>query len=696
MSKENILGTLVVVVLKAQHLIDNHTFYKQDPYAKLSLSGATKQTPPDPKGGQHPVWDAELRFPISKDASKNNRTLTISVFAEERKDDELLGEGTIDITDTLKTGEFDNWVPLSLKGAQRGEVYLEMTFFASGPAPLTRRPTKFTNPSERLGRPQQPVTQHPQRVTSQPQLPPSTLAPQGQQGPRVNSQDVRRQGPPRAQQVPLPGAWPGPSAQRQQLPPDPEPKQEFVPSILRPGGPSRTGNTSPNAYPAQPQPAHQNTTSPLPGSHAPQGHISSSPQLEAQPQHTRRVSSYSGQGSSGYEEYAASGHATTQHSPQTQPEVAHAHHNFSSQPPPQQQQHQRVASQPAPYISPYPPNNHSVAQTYATPPASAPPVQSYVATQSPAPSTFSYQATPGPTGPGPVPPTQPHAATSSPVPPVYPPATNISAAPPSPLSHLYPVTPGSPSRPPGAPSSPAPGPHLFTASPVPFTSPYASGSPAPHAQPYLSPSVLAPPVQSRFSPPSSPPLTQSYFSPPNSLFPVPTSPPPIPSYGHSYEPPAAPSFPAPSFPVPQSTIDWTSPAASPPPPTPFSVPHNLEPELPDPYLLRRYQTPLPLPPGSSRAPSAQPKPPAPAPAAVASTRRDENERAARELQYREGEERARVRREQEERDAELARSLDRELNLDGGGGGVGGDKPLPPHRRAESIGGHRSAMPGAW
>lgn len=112
MSKENNLGTLVVVVLKAQHLIDNHTFYKQDPYAKLSLSGATKQTPPDPKGGQHPVWDAELRFPISKDASKNNRTLTISVFSEEKKEDSLLGEGSVDITDTLKTGEFDGVPPL--------------------------------------------------------------------------------------------------------------------------------------------------------------------------------------------------------------------------------------------------------------------------------------------------------------------------------------------------------------------------------------------------------------------------------------------------------------------------------------------------------------------------------------------------------------------------------------------------------
>ncbi|KAI9457134.1 C2 domain-containing protein, partial [Russula earlei] len=149
------LGTLVIVVLKAQHLIDNHTFYKQDPYAKLSLSGGTKQTPVDPKGGQHPVWDAELRFPISKDPSKSNRTITISVWSQEKKDDELLGEGSLDITDTLKCGEFDDWVPLSLNGTQRGEVYLEMTFFAAGPAPLTRRPSKFTNPAERLSRPLQ-------------------------------------------------------------------------------------------------------------------------------------------------------------------------------------------------------------------------------------------------------------------------------------------------------------------------------------------------------------------------------------------------------------------------------------------------------------------------------------------------------------------------------------------------------------
>ncbi len=276
MSKE--LGTLVIVVLKAQHLIDNHTFYKQDPYAKLSLSGATKQTPVDPKGGQHPVWDVELRFPISRDPSKSNRTLVISVFSEEKKDDELLGEGTIDITDTLKSGEFDgaptfslasccglntviDWVPLSLKGTQRGDVYLEMTFFAAGPAPLTRRPSKFTNPAERLARLQQLISQRPQRVVSQPL--PSLLTPGGQ-GSWTDSHEGPRQGRSKVQQVPLPGPWPGQSVQQHQqaqpaapshlnrrssksedgplppLPQDAEPNGESVPSILRPGGPSRT------------------------------------------------------------------------------------------------------------------------------------------------------------------------------------------------------------------------------------------------------------------------------------------------------------------------------------------------------------------------------------------------------------------------------------------------------------------------
>jgi Ca2+-dependent lipid-binding protein len=51
MSKE--LGTLVVVVLKAKNLYDKHSFYKQDPFAQISLDGKTHRTEVDIKGGQH-------------------------------------------------------------------------------------------------------------------------------------------------------------------------------------------------------------------------------------------------------------------------------------------------------------------------------------------------------------------------------------------------------------------------------------------------------------------------------------------------------------------------------------------------------------------------------------------------------------------------------------------------------------------
>jgi len=108
------LGTLIIVVLKAQHLIDNHTFYKQDPFAQLSLGETVKKTPVDPKGGQHPVWDAELRFTISRDSNKKTRSLQVACYSREKRSDELLGEATMDIEQTLSSGEFDGTAILSL------------------------------------------------------------------------------------------------------------------------------------------------------------------------------------------------------------------------------------------------------------------------------------------------------------------------------------------------------------------------------------------------------------------------------------------------------------------------------------------------------------------------------------------------------------------------------------------------------
>ncbi|KAF4597482.1 hypothetical protein EYR40_007941 [Pleurotus pulmonarius] len=165
MSKE-LLGTLIIVVLKARNLPDPHSFYKSDVYTQVSLNNETKSTPVDVKGGQHPVWDAELRFPIMKDAAAKFRELKVSCWSKEPRTDEKLGEGKIDISETLKTGEFDDWISLSTPEAGvRGDVYLEMTFYAAAPMPATtnrlsaapgaqllRRPSKLSQ-ADRLSRP---------------------------------------------------------------------------------------------------------------------------------------------------------------------------------------------------------------------------------------------------------------------------------------------------------------------------------------------------------------------------------------------------------------------------------------------------------------------------------------------------------------------------------------------------------------
>ncbi|KAI0331134.1 hypothetical protein GY45DRAFT_1249490, partial [Cubamyces sp. BRFM 1775] len=146
------IGTLVVVVLKARNLRDKHTFYKQDAYAQATLNKVTKKTQVDVKGGQHPVWDEELRFPVSKRVSDETRKLEVSCWSKEPRTDECVGKGSVDISDTLKTGEFDDWVPLQMEdGTYRGEIFLEMTYYAKTP-PLQRRASKW-KPTERLARP---------------------------------------------------------------------------------------------------------------------------------------------------------------------------------------------------------------------------------------------------------------------------------------------------------------------------------------------------------------------------------------------------------------------------------------------------------------------------------------------------------------------------------------------------------------
>ncbi|TDL17362.1 hypothetical protein BD410DRAFT_776149 [Rickenella mellea] len=305
------LGTLVVVVLKARNLRDNHSIGKQDPYAIIRLANTSQRTKIDKRGGQHPLWDEEFRIPVSKKSNKDSRTLKVQCWSEEGREDEIVGEGEVDISETLRTGEFDDWVKIEENGSYRGEVYLEMTFFAAGPAPqqpssLQRRPSKLPA-AERLWRP--PNSESPKHSPNSspgrsPALQPSTLPPAGTKplggrngspGRKPNvSQAGNHLAPPPHRDVALP---PLPEDPRRLAPyPNPGANLTAVPSVLRPRNPKSSPTPIPEAQQSrasslpipipepQPQPyypQYQNQQQPTYGGYGgasqPQGGYSTSP-----------------------------------------------------------------------------------------------------------------------------------------------------------------------------------------------------------------------------------------------------------------------------------------------------------------------------------------------------------------------------------------------------------------------------------
>lgn len=188
-AKDLELGTLIVVILKARNLNDKHSIRKQDAFAQATLNGVTKKTHVDIKGGQHPEWDAELRFAVLENGAGKPRKLEVACFSKEPRSDDLLGRGTVDISDTLKTGEFDDWISLDIDGVARGELYLEMTYYANSVAPavamgglavpsylkegVQRRPSKLLR-SDRLSRPSQAINFPPPQNSTSTQVRKST------------------------------------------------------------------------------------------------------------------------------------------------------------------------------------------------------------------------------------------------------------------------------------------------------------------------------------------------------------------------------------------------------------------------------------------------------------------------------------------------------------------------------------------
>ena len=114
-----------------------------------------------------------------------------------------------------------DWVPLQLEdGAYRGDLFLEMTFYAAAPPPLQRRPSKWS-PKDRLKRP-----------TSTYSYGPMPTVPEGN---GVNA-----------------------AAQKDSLPPLPEESEPAaappptIPAFLRPGGGATSPKRGSSRLPAEP------------------------------------------------------------------------------------------------------------------------------------------------------------------------------------------------------------------------------------------------------------------------------------------------------------------------------------------------------------------------------------------------------------------------------------------------------------
>ncbi|KAG6832972.1 hypothetical protein H0H92_004856 [Tricholoma furcatifolium] len=160
------IGTLIVVVLKANHLPNKRHIGKQDPYCLVTHNGEKRRTKAIKRGGQHPEWDEEIRFTLYEDTVpdanttppppppkegkrpklvKGGWTMKIACFADDAREPDLIGEADVDLTEVLTKGETDEWFTLMNKDKFAGKVYLELTFWSNEPPPekkITPKPVK--------------------------------------------------------------------------------------------------------------------------------------------------------------------------------------------------------------------------------------------------------------------------------------------------------------------------------------------------------------------------------------------------------------------------------------------------------------------------------------------------------------------------------------------------------------------------
>ncbi|KAF8914111.1 hypothetical protein CPB84DRAFT_1758431 [Gymnopilus junonius] len=174
------IGTLIVVVLRANHLPNKRHIGKQDPYCLVVVNGEKRRTKAIKRGGQHPEWDEEVRFTLFEDVDdvlartangdgippppppkdgkkpkniKGGKTMKLACYADDPREPELIGETDVDLTEVLTKGETDEWFTLTHKDKFAGKVYLELTFWSNEPAPQKKATSKPPKNNKQYGGP---------------------------------------------------------------------------------------------------------------------------------------------------------------------------------------------------------------------------------------------------------------------------------------------------------------------------------------------------------------------------------------------------------------------------------------------------------------------------------------------------------------------------------------------------------------
>ncbi|EEB05265.2 C2 domain-containing protein Fic1 [Schizosaccharomyces japonicus yFS275] len=141
-----ILGELVVYVQKARNLDNRQLLGKQSPYCVCRIGEVVKRTRPNHKGGQLPVWDAELRFDIKSEAYNVMKVAVCCTGFRKRVLE--IGDTVISIKKALEEGEFEDWVEIQQNYRFAGQVLIKVQFEPTDPSYFAKSSSKtITTPS---------------------------------------------------------------------------------------------------------------------------------------------------------------------------------------------------------------------------------------------------------------------------------------------------------------------------------------------------------------------------------------------------------------------------------------------------------------------------------------------------------------------------------------------------------------------